>query len=66
MTAYFRMSEAQERDLSMVSDSLGAIIDMTSIKVDMQITLNAEEVASLLIILRERLPSNKTMQFIVE
>jgi hypothetical protein len=66
MTAYFRLSEAQERDLSLVSASLNVMSEMFDNAQNWQITLNPEEVAALITILQERLPDTKAMPFVVE
>lgn len=66
MNAYFKMTEAQERDLSMVSASLGVVSDMLDSSHGKQITLDPEEAAALLTLLRERLPSYKDMLYVVE
>lgn len=66
MPAHFRMTEAQERDLSMVHASLGAVSDMLDATSRQQYTLDPEQVAALLTLLRERLPSPETMPFVVE
>jgi hypothetical protein len=66
MNAYFKMTEAQERDLSRVSASLGVISEMLDTAHGKQITLDPVETAALLTLLRERLPSYKNMIYVVE
>lgn len=67
MTAYFKMTEAQEYQLYRVNHSLGAVVNMLDgIPKDRTLTLNSEELSVLLSLVRDSLPNPKDMPFKIE